>query len=162
MRCGNRRKFDADRSITKLAKNRQIMTSVYWRVSLKGLRVLPRYGPPQQIWLYTMRLCGIFGYALQATGANLICVTMGHSSRYGCMLWATAQNEVKVCNDSAPWAIAQDLNMGCNTVFSSTQWAVTQDFVLQHGPQCRNWLCTMGHSAKPISRVQKYTFFKSL
>ncbi len=29
MRCGNRRKFDADRSITKLSKNRQSMTSVY-------------------------------------------------------------------------------------------------------------------------------------
>ncbi len=37
MRCGNRRKFGADRSETKLSKNRQSMTSVYWRVGLKGL-----------------------------------------------------------------------------------------------------------------------------
>jgi hypothetical protein len=38
MRCGNRRKFDAERSITKFSKNRQSMTSVYWRVGLKGRR----------------------------------------------------------------------------------------------------------------------------
>ncbi len=38
MRCGNRRKFGADRSKTNLSKNRQSMTSVYWRVGLKGLR----------------------------------------------------------------------------------------------------------------------------
>ncbi len=37
MRCGNRPKFGADRSKTKLSKNRQSMTSVYWRVGLKGL-----------------------------------------------------------------------------------------------------------------------------
>jgi hypothetical protein len=29
MRCGNRRKFGADRSKTKLSKNRQSLTSVY-------------------------------------------------------------------------------------------------------------------------------------
>ncbi len=40
MRCGNRRKFGADRSKTKLSKNRQSMTSVYWRVGLKGLYFL--------------------------------------------------------------------------------------------------------------------------
>ncbi len=39
MRCGNRRKFGAERSKTKLSKNRQSMTSVYWRVGLKGLRI---------------------------------------------------------------------------------------------------------------------------
>ncbi len=38
MRCGNPRKFGANRSKTKLSKNRQSMTSVYWRVGLKGLR----------------------------------------------------------------------------------------------------------------------------
>jgi hypothetical protein len=37
MRCGNRRKFGADQSKTKLFKNWQSMTSVYWRVGLKGL-----------------------------------------------------------------------------------------------------------------------------
>ncbi len=37
MRCGDRRKFDVDRSKTKLSKNRQSTTSVHWRVGLKGL-----------------------------------------------------------------------------------------------------------------------------
>jgi hypothetical protein len=37
MQCGNRRKFGANRSKTKRSKNRQSMTSVYWRVGLKGL-----------------------------------------------------------------------------------------------------------------------------
>jgi hypothetical protein len=37
MQCGDRRKFDVDRSKTKLSKNRQSMTSVHWRVGLKGL-----------------------------------------------------------------------------------------------------------------------------
>ncbi len=40
MRCGNRRKFGADRSKTKLSKNQQSMTSVFWRVGLKGLIIL--------------------------------------------------------------------------------------------------------------------------
>lgn len=37
MRWGTRRKFDADRSITKLSKYQQSRTSVHWHVGLEGL-----------------------------------------------------------------------------------------------------------------------------
>ncbi len=47
MWCGDRRKFDIDRSKTKLSKNLQSMTSVHWCVGLKGLtRLLPLTSPP--------------------------------------------------------------------------------------------------------------------
>ncbi len=50
MRCGNRRKFGTDRSKTKLSKNRQSMTSVFWRVGLKGLTDLLKGGPRVLKW----------------------------------------------------------------------------------------------------------------
>jgi hypothetical protein len=57
------------------------------------------------------------------------------------------------------WAIAKDLGaMGHDTVFGYTYtMSHSTGFGYSLWVAAQNLLCTMGHSAKPITRGQKYT-----
>ncbi len=78
-----------------------------------------RYGPLRQIWWCAMGHCGWFGNAL----------------------WATAWNEVQICDDF--------FAVGHSVGFGSALWAThtAQGSVTHYGPKCRNFLRAMVNSA---------------
>jgi hypothetical protein len=77
---------------------------------------------------------------------------MGHCGNFGDALWATALNLVYCSGFGyALWATAWNKAVQYKSVTISALWAIAHDFGMHYEPWHRLWLCTMGHSAKPIT-----------
>jgi hypothetical protein len=83
-----------------------------------------------------MGRCIGFGYAMWATawGNVKICDnfrSVGHSARFGYVLWAIVQDLVMCYGPQRRNLLCV---MGCSTGFCHGLWAIVQDLVMRYGP----------------------------